>query len=157
MPLNTDSSIKSNKKRMSASVVPGMLISNPKKMGKSNLAQSVGMGLLSGDFGSSLQRGSKILDTLADNANLPDEFDDFGKEALNLQKMCELCEVVFNKIKGINRHHCRKCHRSVCTQCSNNKRKLSKKDDTLFKVCDFCDTQLSNFKLEQNQLTILKA
>ena len=54
MPLNTDSSIKSNKKRMSASVVPGMLISNPKKMGKSNLAQSVGMGLLSGDFGSSL-------------------------------------------------------------------------------------------------------
>ena len=133
------SSQKSAKRNLSSSVIPGALISNTRMQGKQNLAMSVGMGLRSGDLGS-LKLGSKILDTLADDANLPEEFDECGKESFNLNKMCELCEVVFNKIKGINRHHCRKCHRSVCTQCSNNKRKLSKKDDTLHKVCDFCDT-----------------
>jgi hypothetical protein len=45
----------------------------------------------------------------------------------------------------------------VCNNCSNNKRKLTKKDDKLYRVCDVCDTMLSNFKLEQNQDTILKA
>ena len=72
--LKTEGSTKSSK-RFASSVIPGQLIGNQKKMGKNNLAQSVGLGLLKGDLGS-LKRGSTILDTLADDANLPDEFDD---------------------------------------------------------------------------------
>jgi len=98
-----------------------------------------------------------ILGDLAEDANLPDTMESLDKNDFNLKSYCELCERSFNKLKGVSRHHCRKCNKSVCQQCSNNKRKLSKADEELFRVCDFCDTILSNFKLEQNQKTILQA
>jgi len=94
---------------------------------------------------------------LADDANLPTELEDMNRESFNMMNFCELCDRNFAKLKGINRHHCRKCNRSVCQQCSASKRRLAKNDETLYRVCDFCDTQLSNAKLEQNQLAILKA
>jgi hypothetical protein len=124
-----------------------------------NLAQSVGIGLLTQEGilqKESLKRDGGVLGNLADDANLPDVLPDQGRESFNLCNFCELCERNFNKI-SLPRHHCRKCNKSVCNQCSNNKRKLSKQNDQLLRVCDFCDTQLSNFKLEQNQLIIIKA
>ena len=46
------------------------------------------------------------------------------------------------------RHHCRLCGKSVCDKCSLNKRYLSKSDKkTYHRVCDFCDTKLSNYKV----------
>ena len=137
---------KSKAKNMAASVVPngGQFIMNQKKMqnGK-NLAMSVGAGL--GDAGSlnklaSLTKAGGILAAVADDAGLPDELDDMGKEQFNNMNYCELCDRNFAKLKGIARHHCRKCNRSVCQQCSNSKRRLAKNDDTLYRVCDFCDT-----------------
>jgi hypothetical protein len=88
------------------------------------------------------------LEGLAEDANLPSEEEVENSKNFNQLNYCELCDRTFNKLKGIPRHHCRKCNRSVCTQCSNNKRKLTKKDDSLYRVCDACDTMLSNYKLE---------
>ena len=99
----------------------------------------------------------RILSNLADDHNLPEELDELNKGQFNNRNFCELCDRNFAKYKGINRHHCRKCFRSVCQKCSNSKRRLAKNDDTLQRVCDFCDTQLLNAKLEQNQIAILKA
>jgi len=99
-----------------------------------------------------------ILGDLAEDANLPQELEDMNRpESFNMRNFCELCDRNFAKLKGINRHHCRKCNRSVCQQCSASKRRLAKNDENTYRVCDFCDTQLSNSKLEQNQLAILKA
>lgn len=81
-----------------------------------------------------------IFNSLADDANLPEMLKDGDKEAWNLKTYCELCDRTFSKLKGISRHHCRKCNKSVCQQCSNNRRKLAKSDETLFRVCDYCDT-----------------
>lgn len=137
---------------MAMSVIPGQFIGNKKKLEKSkNLAQSVGFGL--GEDGSlkalgSLRSTGGFLGQLANDANLPEELDTGDRESFNLKTFCELCDRTFGKFKGINRHHCRKCNRSVCQQCGGCFRKLSKNDETLYRVCDFCDTQLSNFKLE---------
>ena len=55
-----------------------------------------------------------VLETLADDANLPDEIQDVDRADFNLKTYCELCDRTFAKLKGINRHHCRKCNKSVC-------------------------------------------
>lgn len=114
-----------------------------------NLAQSVGYSLEAGNLQAlgSLKTKGGILGDLADDANLPEEFTSEEKK-FNLMNYCELCDQQFSKLKGISRHHCRKCNKSVCQQCSNNKRKLAKQDETLYRVCDQCDTILSNYKLE---------
>lgn len=104
-----------------------------------------------------LRTGGKIIGGLADDANLPDKIPDLDRSKFNEMPSCELCDRDFNKLKRIDRHHCRKCYRSVCDKCSMSRRKLSKACKDPHRVCDYCDTQLSNFKLEQNQLTILKA
>ena len=52
-----------------------------------------------------------ILAPVADDAALPDELDYMGKEQFNNMNFCELCDRNFAKLKGINRHHCRKCNR----------------------------------------------
>mmetsp|Transcript_9489 Transcript_9489/g.14545 ORF Transcript_9489/g.14545 Transcript_9489/m.14545 type:complete len:114 (+) Transcript_9489:182-523(+) len=113
---------------MARSVIPGQFIGNTRKLGKTqNLAQSVGLGL--GDAGSlqalgSLKVQAGILGDLADDANLPKDFS--ADKKFNLMNFCELCDRTFSKLKGISRHHCRKCNKSVCNQCSNSRRKLSK-------------------------------
>lgn len=141
------------------SVTPGQFIGNSKKKQSKNLTMSVGQGVLGeGSFTKKDKNlNSGIFSQLDDYANLPDEIDDLGSDSFNNLNYCELCEKTFNKLKGVSRHHCRKCNQSVCQSCSNNKRKLAKNDDTLYRVCDYCDCQLSNFKLEQNQVAILKA
>ena len=96
------------------SVIPGQFIGNKRKLEKSkNLAQSVGFGL--GEDGSlkalgSLRSGGGLLGQLAVDANLPEELDAEDRESFNLKSFCELCDRTFNKLKGINRHHCRKCY-----------------------------------------------
>ena len=91
-----------------------------------------------------------IFEQLDDDANLPEELEaeDDVKEQFHEENACEFCQVVFNKLKGKNRHHCRRCKKSVCDACSTNRRRLAKSSDKTFRVCDFCDTQLSNYKLE---------
>ena len=152
-----DEGVKKKKfqKGLTQSVVPGQLMGNQKKFSNAkNLVQSVQQGLLH----ENTLKKEGVLHGLADDANLPDDITELGnKEEFNLLNYCELCEVTFNKLKGVNRHHCRKCFKSVCQPCSANKRKLAKNDETLHRVCDYCDTVLSNYKLEQNQVAILKA
>jgi hypothetical protein len=120
------------------------------------LAQSVGFGIEDGSIRNigSLS-GPGILGQLAENAHLPNITDADDREEWNEKSFCELCDTTFNL--RTKRHHCRKCKKSVCQSCSGTKRQISKKDQTLYRVCDYCDTQLSNFKLEQNQNMILKA
>ena len=80
-----------------------------------------------------------VLGGLDEMHYLPDELDD-TRESFNNLNFCELCDRNFNKLKGISRHHCRKCNKSVCQQCSASKRRLAKNDTELYRVCDFCDT-----------------
>jgi len=144
------------KSGLASSVVAGQFIGNVKKMntsGRSNFAASVNLGMLGNDVslgGSLTTNPTAILGGLADDANLPNELEDVN-DGWHNYTYCELCDRTFSKFKGISRHHCRKCLKSVCQQCSSNTRKLSKQDDTKYRVCDFCDTQLSNYKLETNQ------
>ena len=80
---------------------------------------------------------NSVLAKLGEESVLPDEVEESD---FNLKNECELCSVKFKKLKGINRHHCRKCNKSVCGPCSNNERKLAKNEDVLYRVCDYCDT-----------------
>ena len=93
---------------------------------------------------------------------MPDKVGDVNREKFNNASYCELCEIQFKRpvaslSAGIKRHHCRNCYRSVCQKCSTNLRRLSKADATPQRVCDYCDTRMSNFKLEQNQKSIIEA
>lgn len=48
------------------------------------------------------------------------------------------------------RHHCRRCGLSVCTLCCQSpKRRLSKIDKKKYRVCDECDTIMSNVNFDQ--------
>ena len=145
------------KTNFAASIIPtgGQFIENKNARVSQSFARVVGRGL--GDEGSNaFNRKSGVLGELAEDTHLPDELEEDFKDNFNEQDNCELCDSKFKKV-GNPRHHCRKCYKSVCQKCSNNKRKLAKKDDTLYRCCDFCDTQLSNYKLEQNQQAIIKA
>jgi len=42
------------------------------------------------------------------------------------------------------RHHCKRCARTVCDRCRQNKRRLSKQDKQEQLVCDQCDFELGN-------------
>jgi hypothetical protein len=66
-----------------------------------------------------MDRAGAILGTLKEDSILPEEAEEGD---FNLKKECELCEAKFRKLKGINRHHCRKCNKSVCGPCSSNQR-----------------------------------
>lgn len=62
---------------------------------------------------------SSILESLKEDSILPEEIED-GE--FNNNKECEFCEIKFNRLKGVNRHHCRNCNKSVCGPCSSNQR-----------------------------------
>ena len=85
------------------------------------------------DRGSLLGARNSVLGNLDDENCLVDHVEESDFNCMN---NCELCDVKFAKIKGINRHHCRKCNKSVCGPCSTNKRRLAKTDETEFRVCD---------------------
>jgi len=58
---------------------------------------------------------------------------------------CMLCEQRFDK--GFELHYCMRCARAVCVQCSNEGRKLSKKNANLFRTCDLCIVAMDNVQL----------
>ena len=65
-----------------------------------------------------------------------------------------LCEALFTqKLRLINRNpirHCKKCARSICEVCSDQKRQLSKDNPEKFRVCDLCDFEMDNERLIKN-------
>lgn len=82
---------------------------------------------------------------------LPDNFD---KKAVkrNPCEACMLCENIFTKKFAIlNRNpirHCKRCGKSICEVCSDQKRILSKADPTPFRICDLCDFEMDNNQLK---------
>ncbi|CDW79685.1 and ph domain-containing protein 6 [Stylonychia lemnae] len=96
----------------------------------------------------------EFIATFLDNEedNLPDMFD--IKKIKKVQSdNCGLCEKPLSRItlagtSTQKRHHCRKCGTSVCNLCSQQKRRLSKVDKKKFRVCDVCDTLMSNNNFE---------
>lgn len=48
-----------------------------------------------------------------------------------------------------SQHNCKKCGKSICDACSKSKRRLSKLEKTKFRVCDECDTLLSNYNFSR--------
>ena len=71
---------------------------------------------------------------------------------------CMLCEQPFTKaLTLLNRNpvrHCKKCAKSICEVCSENKRQLSKNDPEKYRVCDQCDFDMSNWKLKDNLMEV---
>ena len=61
---------------------------------------------------------------------------------------CELCEKPFTPAIGKNPvRHCKRCGKSVCQQCSDQRRRLSKQDSLAYRTCDSCVTEMENFKI----------
>ena len=60
---------------------------------------------------------------------------------------CMLCPQKFAIFSP--QHNCKKCGKSICGDCSKNKRRLSKMDKSKFRVCDECDTLLSNYNFSR--------
>lgn len=87
-----------------------------------------------------LNKNNNVFGDLGEDANLPDDIlaDDEIKELFHEEKNCELCDKKFNLVTP--RHHCRKCYQSVCNTCSSSRRRLCKKSEKEYRVCDFCDT-----------------
>jgi hypothetical protein len=56
-------------------------------------------------------------------------------------KGCQLCDQEFTNFLGKNAiRHCKRCARSICGVCSQQKRQLSKVEVKEQRICDFCDT-----------------
>ena len=53
--------------------------------------------------------------------------------------------------------HCKRCGKSICKVCSEGRRRLSRSDPEVHRVCDMCDTEMDNFKLKQNHEEVLAA
>ena len=88
----------------------------------------------------------RYIESMLDDNSLPETFDADAVEHHEL-KQCEICETTFNMTS--RRHHCRKCGKSVCSKCSANMKALSRQDSkTLFKICDACDTEIENYKVQ---------
>ncbi len=93
--------------------------------------------------------------TFLDNEEdtLPELFD-FKKVKKQQADLCALCERHLGRISKLGagpctkRHHCRKCGSTVCSLCSNQKRRLCKVDKKKYRVCDVCDTLMSNVNFE---------
>lgn len=76
---------------------------------------------------------------------LPDFFD-----PLSVQKEksdnCMLCQ---SKFGFMGTYNCKRCGVAVCDPCSKSKRRLSKLDKDKLRVCDDCDTLLSNYNFQR--------
>ena len=96
--------------------------------------------------------------TFLDNEedSLPELFDPKGV-VQHKSDSCSLCNQAFSgKMTSLlgggssQRHNCRRCGISVCSLCSASpKRRLSKIDKTKYRVCDECDTLMSNVNFDQ--------
>ena len=65
-----------------------------------------------------------------------------GKSQFHEKLVCEFCPQQFNKLLH-SRHHCRKCAKSICSDCTI-KRRLSKTDPELYYCCVDCDFAITN-------------
>ena len=61
---------------------------------------------------------------------------------------CMLCSTKFSTFLN-SQHNCKKCGKAVCDACSRSKRRLSRLDKDKFRVCDECDTLLSNYNFSR--------
>jgi len=80
---------------------------------------------------------------------LPDLFD-VGQVQMLTSNHCMLCSKLYNvsMLFGTDKQNCSRCGKSVCDNCSQAKVRLSKLEKKKHRVCDFCDSVLSNFKLD---------
>ena len=95
--------------------------------------------------------------TFLDNEedHLPELFDVSAVEKRQ-SSVCELCNAqLASKVSSMlsakdkSKHHCRRCGRCVCNMCSQSpQRRLSKQDKKKYRVCDECDTLMSNVNFE---------
>lgn len=101
-----------------------------------------------GEKGPQAQMKLSVSDTgdVTDQTYLPETFVvGTAKNFIN-QKNCETCGVAFGLLTS--RHHCRRCCKCVCNDCSGSRRPLSKSDKSYYRVCDFCDKKLANGAVE---------
>ena len=67
------------------------------------------------------------------------------------QDNCNICQKSFSMVSlfgvGDRDFYCKSCGYAVCSECSKNKKFLSKDAAEKFRVCDFCDTKLDNIRL----------
>ena len=67
------------------------------------------------------------------------------------QDNCNICQKSFSMVSlfgvGDRDFYCKSCGYAVCSECSKNKKFLSKDANEKFRVCDFCDTKLDNIRL----------
>lgn len=90
-------------------------------------------------------------------SNLPIKFD-LSAVKRNPSETCMLCLAAFTSAFGKNpSKHCKRCGKSICGVCSEGRRRLSRTDPELHRVCDMCDTEMDNFKLKQNHEEVLAA
>ena len=91
--------------------------------------------------------------------NLPEKFDQKFVKLQNTDN-CQLCDKAVTRMnitgQGHKRHHCRKCGMSVCSLCSQQQRRLCKEDKQKYRVCDQCDTLMSNANFEQMYKDLMK-
>ena len=64
-----------------------------------------------------------------------------GKTQFHEKAVCEFCPQQFNLMH--KRHHCRKCAKSLCSDCTV-KRRLSKTDGEVYPCCVECDFAITN-------------
>lgn len=99
---------------------------------------------------------NKILDL----DELPETFNLKGVKR-NPSEACMLCEAPFsNRLQLLKRNpirHCKRCGKSICEVCSESKRQLSRADPTPYRVCDKCDTEMDNYRLQRNHNDVLQA
>lgn len=78
--------------------------------------------------------------------SLPEDFK-LDLELEDAEKCFSCHKTLARKFGGImkkGRHHCKRCARTVCDRCRQNKRRLSKQDKQEQLVCDQCDFELGN-------------
>jgi hypothetical protein len=101
----------------------------------------------------------ETVNTFLDNEedSLPELFDP-STVVKQKSDQCQLCNTPFSGkmsamilvSKDKMRHNCKRCGISVCTLCSaSSKRRLSKIDKKKYRVCDECDTLMSNVNFDQ--------
>ena len=79
---------------------------------------------------------------------LPDFFDHLAVQKEKSDN-CQLCQ---SKFGFMGSHNCKRCGVAVCDSCSRSKRRLSKLDKDKLRVCDDCDTLLSNYNFQRMYL-----
>ena len=90
-------------------------------------------------------------------SSLPAKFD-LTAVKRNPSEACMLCSATFTRALGKNPiRHCKRCGKSICQVCSEGRRRLSRADPEVHRVCDMCDAELDNFKLKQNHEEVLAA